>query len=152
MFNFLIAIKTLNIIAIALSVLLIVLSFYYIDEVLILRRYRFGDYSLSNQLKTDQLTFFIGLCSLLFFIPFLLIFIKQLKLRRIISIIGIILTALIVVWDLMMISSSNISFDEIGLAWVVYGTINIVLFILLLRNKRATGKQESDEVIDDLMI
>lgn len=51
----------------------------------------------------------------------------------------------------MLNSPSHISFDEVGLAWMAYGVINIVLFILLIRKKKNNSFIESDKVIDDVL-
>ncbi len=143
--------KILNVIAIALSVLLIGLSFYYIDEVFFLRWVNYVDYNPSNKLKAELLTFYIGLFSFVFFIPFLILFIKQLRLRKVLALIGIVLSTVMIVWDLMMITSpSHISFDEVGLAWMAYGICSAVLFVLFLLKSKEQTNSEVDDIIDDV--
>lgn len=147
--------KTLNIIGASLSTILIGLSFYYIDEVYFLKwrdSFNYDGYS-SASYADEALTTEVGIITLFFFFVLGFIFIKnikQSKKAKTISIIGIILTLILIAWDGLMLSSpSHISFDEVGYAWMGYGAICILFFVLLLKRPKAT-KEESKDVIDDI--
>lgn len=104
-------------------------------------------------ITNTSLTTEIGIITLFFFFVFGFIFIKnikQSKRAKTISIIGITLTVIMIAWDVVMIDSpSHISFDEVGSAWMGYGVICILLFVLLLK-KRNIVKEESSDIIDDM--
>jgi len=147
-------VKVLNVIAIALSVLLIGLSFYYsrliftlslIDDIEHINLYYLH--------KAELLTVDIGYFSYIFFFTFLLLYLIQVKKYKSVSFIGILITLIIMFLDYRMLSNiPKVGFFQFSREWMAYGAVNIVLFILLLRKKKFSNKQESDEVIDDLLI
>lgn len=72
-----------------------------------------------------------------------------------VSILGLILTILMLVWDYFMISSeSRITFNEVGIVWAFYFLIGFVFSIILLvqsnSNKTIIRKVATSDLIDDL--
>jgi hypothetical protein len=153
--------KTINITSAVLSVLLIGVSFYYIDEVHFVRwrnSFKYDGYSAALY-DHSKLTIEAGLVTALFFAWFVFAYIKNLsqqppKNAKLFSIIGLCLTVCILLWDGLMISSaSHISFDEVGIAWIGYSLVNGIIYFLLLKRLHKPVKNEPNEneqVLDDL--
>ena len=121
--------KIVNIIALILSILLIGISLYYIEE---------------------NLTEEGGLLTFPFFLFFFVIFIANFKRAKGISIMGILFSLIMMAWDGAMIDSpSHISFDEVGIAWIAYAAICILFFSILIKKATKLPK-ESTEIIDDM--
>lgn len=121
--------KILNIIALVLSILLIGISLYYIEE---------------------NLTEEGGLLTFPFFIIFFILYIANFKRAKGISIMGILFSLIMMAWDAAMIDSpSHISFDEVGVAWIGYAVISILFFSILIKKSNKSIK-ESEEIIDDM--
>lgn len=93
--------KIINYIGVGLSIILMVMSFYYIDEV-----EKSKDVAPLLALFINdsvQLTKQVGVYSLFIFIFFLLLLIKNYTNQKKMSMIGIGLTILIIIWDLTCI-------------------------------------------------
>lgn len=154
--------KALNIIGLVLSIGLIGISFYYLDVVSSARWNDFFNddynYSAINSI-TSKLTEEVGVISFIFFLFFTFLYIANLvKIKttssKVFAIIGLSFTFLIMVWDgVMYISSSRISFDEVGPAWVFYSLLCLAFCIVHLvqsvRYGRKQTKPKLDSIIDD---
>ncbi len=140
--------KIINYIGVGLSIILMVMSFYYIDEVEKLRVETPFEVIYSH---AESITKQVGVYSLFIFIFFLLLFIINYTNQKKMSMIGIGLTILIIIWDLIMLSSpSHISFNEVGYAWMIYGLMAGILFYIFTIHHSI--KKEIDDVIDDFII
>lgn len=142
--------RALYISVMVLSVVLCIVSLYYISEVSDARAeqlfrmfnensYGGDSYGSSYGLYDDRdndLTVNAGLITLFFFLFFLavqiLTFVKmKMPVMKVLNIIGVILTVLMLAWDMLMMSSpGGISFDEVGIAWVLYGVIILAFSII----------------------
>lgn len=148
--------KAFYISSLVLSVLFSVIVIYYIDLV-ISARYSWysGPYNYnSGSGETEE----AGLISLFFFLFFITTFLLGLiKIKRVtnkvLSIIGLSLSALFLLWDLVMLSSpSGVSFDEVGVGFFfftpVIAAFSIVGIVQASRFKRQgvlyKQKMESD--------
>jgi len=145
-------IKSLNIIGLITSILLIGFTYYYMGEIQFLRWLNNGKVpSLlnSNSQKIGSLTFKIGIYSILFFSKPYIFFknktLMPLKSLRGLSTIGMVITTLIFIYNvIMMLSPSHISFDEVGYAWLLYGVLSAVIFVIFIIQKNlslATARQ-----------
>ena len=153
--------KLINIISIALSVILIGISFYYVDEVYFLKwrnNFAYDGYNAANY-NSEGLTVQVGLLTGLFFGYFAFGYIKNLRLNlrkqtKTLAIIGSVLTVGILFWDGIMISSpSHISFDEVGMAWMGYALVNGVIYYLMYKQigKPINIKPSiNDSILDEL--
>jgi len=142
--------KAFNITGIALSVIFGVLIIYYIDEVSSARfndflssyssssLYSTSSYSYSTYDSSSEVTEEAALYSLLFYLLFAGICIVNLlkiktKTNKVISIIGISLTGIFLLWDIMMMGNSGgMSFDEIGPAFLFYTLFACAMCIVCL--------------------
>ncbi len=119
--------KAFYISSLVLNVLFGVIVIYYLDLVAS-ARYNLGNiYSdyVPYDSGSDE-TKEAGLISLFFFLFFAgtfllgLVRIKRVT-NRVLSIIGLVLTALFLLWDLVMLSSpSHLSFDEVGIGFLFF--------------------------------
>lgn len=119
--------------AMALSLIFIVVCTAFIDEVSSHRYESYSDYSYGDSSQhyenTDHgedITITAGISTMFLFLIMETIFIISLvrlktKTMKVFSIIGISLTGIMILWDVMMISNpGNLSFDEVGPAWIFY--------------------------------
>lgn len=133
--------KVFYIIALIFSVVFFFIVGYYVSEVSAARSLLFYDsymnlyssygnsmtslYSISPERLTEQ----GGIVCLFFFLFFIFVDIMGLvKVKtpttRVLSIIGIALGGLFILWDLMMMSSpGSMSFDEVGIGFLIYALI-----------------------------
>jgi hypothetical protein len=131
--------KAFYISSLVLSVLFSVIILYYIDLVSSARysdiysSYGYGgSYYDSGSSKTEE----AGLISLFFFLFFITTFLLGLiKIKRVtnkvLSIIGLSLTALFLLWDLVMLSSpSSVSFDEVGIGFFFFTPVIVAFSIV----------------------
>lgn len=151
--------KAMNIIGIVLTVVLGVVTAYYVDEVSSAywdsffssldygSDYGFYDYGRSP----GDLTFEAGLFMMLFILFYSALYISNIvKVKttttKVLTIIGMSLTFIMLLWDvLMLISPRGISFHEVGPVYIIWGVINLAFCIVLLvqavkygnRNKKA---------------
>lgn len=150
--------KAFYISSLVLSVLFSVIVLYYIDLVDSIRYSWYSspyDYN-SGSSETEE----AGLISLFFFLFFITAFLLGLiKIKRVtnkvLSIIGLSLTALFLLWDLVMLSSpSGVSFDEVGIGFFfftpVIAAFSIVGIIQSNRFKRQ-GVLYKQQVESDLL-
>ncbi|MFT6501908.1 MAG: hypothetical protein ACJASQ_002024 [Crocinitomicaceae bacterium] len=102
---------------------------YYLQEVS-------QEYGVELGVGREELSSEIGLWSLLFLGYFSFIYIMGLrkvktKAMKVSSIIALSLTGIILLWDFgMIISPRSMSFDEIGLAWLGYCFVILILSIV----------------------
>jgi hypothetical protein len=150
--------KAFYISSLVLSVLFGIIVLYYIDLVTSARYSYDNWYSGSSYNSGSSETEEAGLISLFFFLFFITTFLLGLiKIKRItnkvFSIIGLSLTALFLLWDLVMLSSpSGISFDEVGIGFFFFVpmliTFSIIGIVQSIRYKRQgvsyQQKMESD--------
>ncbi len=140
--------KSLNYIAIGVSILLIGGSYYYMEEVASYRWVLFN-YDASNKDQVIQLTTEIGLISLVPFIGFLVLFLANSRRKKTLSIFGVIFSGGMLLWDMLMLNSpTHISFDEVAPGWMIYGIISALFFALL--NRKIKPKRVKEDVIDDI--
>lgn len=131
--------------AIVLTFFSMIISAYFMDEVSSCRSasyYSFGDsYGSDDNFeyyhdKAQEATVSAGIITMIYFLIMETIFILSLirlktKTIKVFSIIGISLTSIMILWDALMISSpGGISFDEIGLAWVLFMLIMFAFSIV----------------------
>jgi hypothetical protein len=134
--------------AIVLTLGFIFADVYYIEEVSSARYsmydsmynsdpYGYSDYnSYSSYSADDDVTMEAGYVTMGFFLFYAALFILSLiKIKRttikVFSIIGVSLTGIMMLWDGLMISSpGGISFDEVGVAWIVFGLVMIAFTII----------------------
>lgn len=132
--------RAFYIIGIVLSVVFLVVCGYYINEVSITRYADlFSSFSYNytyNSGAVDSLTEEAGLVSLFFFLFFItadilgLIKVKR-KTMKVMGIIGICISGIFLVWDLGMMSSpGSMSFDEVGVGFVLYALIMLAFSIV----------------------
>ena len=137
--------------SILLSIVLAIVSLYYISEVSSARmdalfnsmnnysQDPYDSYSSYNYYDDDRdndITVEAGLVTVFFFLFFaalqILTIIKlKTKTMKVISIIGVSLTGIMLAWDgVMMSSPGGISFDEVGVVWVLYAVILLAFSII----------------------
>lgn len=150
--------KAFYISSLVLSVLFSVIIIYYIDLVASARySWYSGPYNYnSGSGETEE----AGLISLFFFLFFITTFLLGLiKIKRVtnkvLSIIGLSLSALFLLWDLVMLSSpSGVSFDEVGVGFFfftpVIAAFSIVGIVQANRFKRQ-GVLYKQKVESDLL-
>nr|WP_294859589.1 hypothetical protein [uncultured Fluviicola sp.] len=155
--------KAFYISSLVLSVLFSVIVLYYIDSVSSARySYLYPDYGYGSSYydsgsgETEE----AGLISLFFFLFFMTTFLLGLiKIKRVtnkvLSIIGLSLSALFLLWDLVMLSSpSGVSFDEVGIGFFFFTPMimafSIVGIIQSNRYKRQ-GVLYKEKVESDLL-
>lgn len=156
--------KNLNIISIGITVIFIAVIFYYLDATLQARSrdWMMMDldyYSWDATREAPKITFQAGLVTLLFFLFYVFINISNMvkiktKTTRVLSIIGISLNGIIILWDFVMISSpSHISFDEVAGAWLIFAVIILAFSIVFLvqSTRKIEGRRLNPEVIDDMV-
>lgn len=159
--------KVLYIIGIVLSVVFLVVCGYYIEEVSsaqFMSYYSYSSYdSLYNSMSTysdggaSDLTTEAGLISLVFFLFFIFADIAGIvKVKtttmKVFGIIGVCISGLFLLWDVMMISSPGaLSFDEVGAGFVFYCLIMLAFSIVGLvqsinynKKKSAVGNSTQD--------
>jgi len=96
----------------------------------------YSSYSSYDDERDNRLTAEAGLMSLFFFLFFLALGILTLiklktKTMKIISIIGLALTVIMSVWSMVMMGSPGaISFDEVGIVWVLYTVIFLTFSVI----------------------
>ncbi len=133
--------KIFNVLGVLLSGLLIWVAYYFASLVSSAKLdYMFSDifgdsYSinrapgLSNEAAVTIMMF------LVFFVILLLLNRKKIatKTAKLTSLIGLILTAIFIAWDAMVLADpGGISFDEVGLGFMGYGVVMIVLCLISL--------------------
>jgi hypothetical protein len=135
--------------AIVITLGFLVADVYYMDEVSSARYssyssdyssysdpYGYSGYSDYGSSNDDEMTVEAGLVTMAFFLVYIVLFVLSLikvktKTMKVFSIIGLSLTGIIALWDGVMISSpGNISFDEIGGAWLFFGVVMIAFTII----------------------
>lgn len=140
--------KAFYISSLVLSVLFSVIVLYYIDLVAS-TRYSYlytGDIGLSYNSGSGE-TEEAGLISLFFFLFFATTFLLGLiKIKRVtnrvLSIIGVSLTALFLLWDLVMLSSpSGLSFDEVGIGFFFFIPVIVAFSIVGIVQSNRFKKQ-----------
>ncbi|MDB4515984.1 hypothetical protein N9089_00125 [Crocinitomicaceae bacterium] len=142
---------------IVLSLILFILSVYYISEIndaryqeffdMMQSDYNYGYYGLST--VASDLTMEIASISLVFFLFYIasdllgLIKIKTTT-TKVFSIIGLSITFIFLLWDFAVLSSpSAMSFDEVGIAWLLYAIIMLAFSIVGLVQSIRFGKGSS---------
>lgn len=121
--------KLPNLIGVGISVVFIAISFYYSDEVSFLRwsnNFNLERYVDSNYNGAIKLTKEAGYYSLIFIVSLTgLLFYNRItsnitKIRVYASLL-IFISFGILAWNVLMIASpSNITFDEVGIVWMIY--------------------------------
>ncbi len=134
--------RAFSIVAIVFGIALIILTGFYAEEVRSARWNSwdsfsfesYGGYSDSND--DDNLTQQMGFISAAFFAFFIFTYILYLvkvktKTTKVLSIIGLSITGIMLLWDLVMIASpGSVSFDETAPGWVFYCFIAIAFAIV----------------------
>lgn len=98
--------------------------------------YGYNSYSSYDDERDNRLTSEAGLMSLFFFVFFLalqaLTLVKlKTKTMKIVTIIGLSLTVIMAAWNgVMMGSPGGISFDEVGIVWILYAVIMLTFGII----------------------
>jgi len=125
--------KAFYISSLVLSALFSVIVLYYIDLVASARFSSwYSGYYDSGSGETEE----AGLISLFFFLFFITTFLLGLiKIKRVtnrvLSIIGLALSALFLLWDLVMLSSpSGLSFDEVGIGFFFFTPVIMAFSIV----------------------
>lgn len=96
----------------------------------------YSSYSSYDDERDNRLTAEAGLMSLFFFLFYLALGILTIiklktKTMKIISIIGLALTVIMSVWSMVMMGSPGaISFDEVGIVWVLYAVILLTFSVI----------------------
>lgn len=125
--------KAFYISSLVLSALFSVIVLYYIDLV---ASARFSSWYTSYYDSGSSETEEAGLISLFFFLFFIATFLLGLiKIKRVtnrvLSIIGLALSALFLLWDLVMLSSpSGLSFDEVGIGFFFFTPVIMAFSIV----------------------
>ena len=125
--------KAFYISSLVLSALFSVIVLYYIDLV---ASARFSSWYTSYYDSGSSETEEAGLISLFFFLFFITTFLLGLiKIKRVtnrvLSIIGLALSALFLLWDLVMLSSpSGLSFDEVGIGFFFFTPVIVAFSIV----------------------
>ena len=162
--------KAFYIVGIVLAVIFMILGGYYSELVSdakwasIFSSFSYSDYGYNYGYDSgidDDYTVEMGLWSLLFFLSFItvdllgLIKVKT-KTVKILSIIGLSLSGIFLLWNFGMISSpGSLSFDELYPAWVFYsmvmlafGVVGLIQSIRFEKHKNAVHVQPLVEVKD----
>jgi hypothetical protein len=135
--------------SLVISLIFFIFSCYYMEEVHSARMSALYDsmsnssndpysstYSYSGYDLDDDITRQAGIIGLIFFLFYaaieVLTFIKlKTKTMKVLTIIGISLTAIMMLWDFLMIGSpGGISFDEVGPVWLIYCIIMLAFGIV----------------------
>lgn len=133
--------------AIVLTLVAMIVSVYFIDEVSSCRSASYMDYSYGDSYGSDDnfeyyhsraedATVMAGIITLFYFLLMETIFILSLirlktKTIKVFSIIGLSLTSIMILWDGAMISSpGGVSFDETGIAWIFFMLIMLAFSIV----------------------
>ncbi|MBI4929945.1 MAG: hypothetical protein HY841_04220 [Bacteroidetes bacterium] len=96
----------------------------------------YNSYNSYDDERDNRLTSEAGMMSLFFFLFFLALGILTLiklktKTMKIISIIGLALTVIMSAWNAVMMGSPGaISFDEVGIVWVLYAVVLLTFSII----------------------
>lgn len=158
--------KAFYIVGIVASVILFAVTVHYASEVDQVRLqelldsfssydYGYPSYSSTSYAsEADDLTMEAGLISLIFFLLFLAIDILGLiKIKttttKVLSIIGMSVTGIFILWDFGVLSSPGaLSFDEVGIGWLLYCFIMLAFSIVgLIQSvrfeKRGVTKNET---------
>lgn len=134
--------RILHLIGLVASVGLVVATIYYANEVADARfdsymqmysDYSYDDpyssYSYDSYDRDNEITEEAGVTTIIFFVFFLALYVLSLmKIKtttvKVFSIIVMSITAIMIAWALMMVSSpGGISFDEVGIAWLAYAAL-----------------------------
>lgn len=137
---------------IVLSIVLAIVSLYYMNEVHDARMdslynsmnsysqdsygSSYNSYSSYDDERDNELTVEAGLITLFFFLFFaaleILTLIKlKTKTMKVLSIIGISFTGIMLAWNAVMMGSpGGVSFDEVGVVWVLYALIMLAFSII----------------------
>ncbi len=159
--------KAINIIGIVVGILSCVLSYVFmliVSNLVKQAHHQFyngiSQHEVNLSLIVKQASVSIGYMSAVPMIFMLILFgINLYKIdsqtTKSISILGLILTVLILVWDYFMISSeSRITFNEVGVVWSFYFLIGFVFSIILLvqsnKNNTIVRNVATSDLIDDL--
>ncbi len=160
--------KAFYISSLALSFIFLFVTAYYIQEVESARYASFSDsiysyssgYSSYNYNSGSSETEEGGLVALLFLLFFIttdilgLVRIKRTT-TKVLSIIGISIGGIFILWDVLMISSpSSISFDEVGAVFLLYSFVVIAFSIVgIIQSTRfsRTGNSSKTVVSTDLL-
>jgi len=158
--------KAMNIIGIVLVIVLGIVAAYYIDEVSSAYWDSFFssmDYGSGYDYygrSAGDITFEAGLVMMLFILFYAALYISNIvKVKttttKVMTIIGMSFTFIMLVWDVLMLSSPRgISFHEVGPVFVIWGVINLAFCIVLLvqavkySNRQNKGGRVADELVD----
>lgn len=156
--------KTVNIIAIAITVIFVAVIFFYIDKVW---SARMADWTLDyddylywdSQRRAPAVTREAGFVTLLFFLFYVFVNISNMVrvktvTTKVLSIIGISFNGIILIWCGLMISTpTHLSFDEVSGAWFVFAMIMLAFSIVYLVQslKKPKSPLSDPEVIDDIL-
>jgi hypothetical protein len=143
--------KALYIVGIVFSVIFLILTFGYAEEVSNARYssyfydYNYYDYGSS----ASDLTMSAALWSLFFFLSFITIDLLGLikvktKTTKVLSIIGLSLSGMFLLWNFAVLSSpGSLSFDEVSPAWVFYCLAMLAFTIIGLIQSIRFGRKAS---------
>ncbi|MEX1001878.1 MAG: hypothetical protein WDZ35_07175 [Crocinitomicaceae bacterium] len=155
--------RAINIISIVLSVAIIPISLYYIEETSRARwaSWDWGGYSNYYGPSAKEYSMEASLIVLLFILYFLFVNIANLSkvktvTAKVMGIIGLSIVGLGFLFNLLVISSDGAaSFDEVGVAWVILGLIMIAFSIVFLvqsvKQLNAKKKPQNLDTIDDIV-
>lgn len=157
--------KTRYILGIVVSVIMAAGSYLFIEMCLKARTsYFFSIMSSSDKFSNSygraiEITEQAALLSLPFILYFIVLYIlaiKSVKTRKAktISIIGLALSSILLIWDILTLSSpSHISFDEVGYAWIAYALLMAILFFAIIKevDTDITSMKSNDEIVDDII-
>lgn len=150
--------KAFYIVGIVLAVIFMILGGYYSELVSdakwasIFSSFSYTDYGYNYGFDSgidDDYTVEMGLWSLLFFLSFITIDLLGLlkvktKTVKILSIIGLSLSGLFLLWNFGMISSpGSLSFDELYPAWVFYSLVMLAFGVVGLIQSVRFGNQRN---------
>lgn len=158
---------------IVLSVIFFFTSAYYISEVHNARMsYIFSDYGLNaydygyqyGASSAASLTEEGGLVALIFFLAFIAIdILGLLKVKtttmKVMGIIGLSISGIFLIWNLLMMSSpGSLSFDEVGIGFLLYciiilafcivGLVQSVRYVKMSRNGSLNATAENRDILD----
>jgi hypothetical protein len=138
-------IRLVFITSLVLSVALIMLSVSYIQKTGDARSENYLDpeyddhFLISKSTPAEEYTREIGKISLVFFLFYIAAGTTGfIKLRaKILSMTTVVLSMIMLVWDLVMIDSpGGISFDEVGVAWIVFALAQLVIAVIGIKQTR----------------
>ena len=144
--------KALYIVGIVFSVIFLILTFGYAEEVSSARWTDYSYYSYDYyyyDYSASDLTMNAALWSLFFFLSFIAIDLLGLlkvktKTTKILSIIGLSLSGMFVLWNFAVLSSpGSLSFDEVSPAWVFYCLAMLAFTIIGLIQSIRFGRKAS---------